>query len=73
MAFWLEAIRTEISQDEWQELRVLMWYGRGDWFLCVSLATFHKMYNCLFAINDIYIPGGRKKTSRTFAWCYTTD
>jgi len=25
MAFWLEAVRSEIPQDEWQELKVLMW------------------------------------------------
>ena len=25
MAFWLEAISTEIARDEWQELKVLMW------------------------------------------------
>jgi len=25
MAFWLEAIRTEVPQDERQELKVLMW------------------------------------------------
>jgi len=25
MAFWLEAISTEVPQDELQELKVLMW------------------------------------------------